>query len=151
MIMKSIIKTLAFSLLVLTSSGCAKINATALGENSTTEIFVVSPKELTQKDVIKINLPRIRPKNLAIVDPTGQWFIIQSAESNILMMPQKDFMQIKLLKLPIRNTTGFTWIGGKKTEQVIFKESGEYRVYLADNLETEAENTFTFSTYITVK
>jgi len=151
MIMKTIIKTLAFSLLVLTSSGCAKMNATPLGEKSTTEIFVVSPKELTQKDLIKINLPIIRPKNLAIVDPKGQWFIIQNADSNILMMPQKDFMQINLLSLPINNTTGFTWIDGEKTEQIIFKKTGRYRVYFADNLETEAENTFTFSAYITVK
>jgi len=149
--MKIIIKTLALLFLLLTHSGCAEVNLTTLENSGTAENFAVSPKELTQKDVIKINLPTIRPKNLAIVAPNGQWFIIQDASSNILMMPQEDFMQIKLLNLPIRNTTGFTWIGGKKTEQVIFKESGEYRVYLADNLETEAENTFNFSAYITVQ
>ncbi|KGJ91905.1 hypothetical protein [Colwellia psychrerythraea] len=96
-------------------------------------------------------MPTIRSKNLAIVDPNEQWFIIQNAESNILMMPQKDFMQINLLSLPIINTTGFTWLDGVKTEQTIFKKTGKYRIYFADNLETETENTFNFSACITVK
>ena len=149
--MKIIIKSLILTCLIFTSIGCAQTKSTALEKSNNTDLFFVSPTELTKNDVLKINLPIIRPKNMAIVSPNGQWLTIQNAESGILMMPQEDFMQVSLLTIPIKNTTGFTWINGEETKQVIFKETGKYRIYFADNLETEPENTFNFSAYITVR
>ncbi|KGJ91914.1 hypothetical protein [Colwellia psychrerythraea] len=144
------LKKLILSFLVLLSISCSTTQPETLENNNTTQFFV-TPTELTINDDLTINLPKLRPKNLAIVDSNGQFFIIQSVEAGVLMMPEEEFSLMKVLEIPIKNTKGTIWINGQKSEQVIFEKAGKYKVYFADNLETEPENTFNFSAHITVK
>jgi len=149
--MKAIIKSFLLFYLALLSIGCVEVKTSITENNNTVEHFLVSSTELTKNDVITINLPKVRPKNLAIIDPNGQMFIIQSAEADVLMMREEEFLLLKTLEIPIRNSKGTIWINGQKSKQVIFEQAGKYIIYFADNLETEPENTFNFSAQITVK
>ena len=149
--MKTIINTFILSCLALLSIGCVEIKAVTAEKHNEVEHFFIDSSELTKNDVITINLPKLRPKNLAIVDSNGQFFIIQSSEAGVLMMPEEKFSLLKVLKIPIKNTEGTIWINGQKSKKVIFAKAGKYKIYFADNLETEPENTFNFSAHITVK
>ncbi len=149
--MKIIVSTFILSCLALLSIGCGEIKAVTAEKHHTVEHFFISSTELTKNDVITINLPKLRPKNLVIVDSNDQWFIIQSAEANVLMMSEEEFSLIKVLELPIKSTKGTIWENGLKITKTVFKESGKYQIYFADNLETEPDNTFNFSAHVIVK
>lgn len=148
--MKTIIKIFILSCLTLLFIGCVDVKSSSAEKNNAVERFFVSSTELTKNDVITINLPKVRPKNLAIIDPNGQMFIIHSTEEDILMMSEQEFSLIRVLEIPIRNTKGVTWVDGQKREKSIFEQPGKYKIYFADNLETEPENTFNFSADIIV-
>ena len=149
--MKTIINTFIFSCLALLSIGCLGVKTATAEKHNEVEHFFIDSSELTKNDVITINLPKLRPKNLAIVDSNGQFFIIQSSEAGVLMMSEAEFSLIKVLELPIKSTKGTIWENGQKITKTVFKKSGKYKIYFADNLETEPDNTFNFSAHVIVK
>ena len=66
-------------------------------------------------------------------------------------MTAQQYSQATSLKLRVGDVSGVTWIDGKKTEKKIFRVPGDYMIYMADNLETESENTFYLTTTIKYK
>lgn len=122
--------------LILTLSACADENVFSINQ------------DLIEKGVIEISLPNERPKNLAIKDPDGQWFVLQDEAESIESFPQSTFDTVKIMKLDMKEVMGTVWRDGVKSEELVFKESGKYLIYFANNLETEPENTFSFQSYI---
>jgi hypothetical protein len=47
-------------------------------------------------------------------------------------------------------TKGTVWVNGKASVQPIIKESGRYHLYIADNIETEPENTHFIECYFVI-
>ncbi len=46
---------------------------------------------------------------------------------------------------------GVVWKNGQRLVRKVFNTPGKYFIYLADNLETEPENTFSFEGTVTLK
>ena len=110
----------------------------------TSNAFSVSQHSIGSDNVLTISLPEKRPSKLSIISPDGQLFIIHSQEDNISFVPYDGKNKTTQINIPISSLKGITWIDGKKVEQLVFKKPGKYTVYMADNLETEPENTFHF-------
>lgn len=106
--------------------------------------FSVNPKILSRESVLRINFPKDRPSNLAIQSPEGNWYIVHSQEEKIYVVPYERFSVDAYIDIPISSTKGLIWEDGKKKEQLVFQNLGEYTLYIVDNLETELENTFHF-------
>jgi hypothetical protein len=103
------------------------------------------------KGVLRINLPEERPKNLAIQAPNGEWFVLQDSEESIEIMSQARFASVKTIEFQIEKLKGVTWRESKRVTELVFKISGDYLIYFADNLETEPENTFSLQEVISFK
>lgn len=108
-------------------------------------------KEAINKGILRIHLPENRPKCLAIQSPNGEWYVLQDSEESIEIMPQERFDLTKEMEFKINELKGVTWKESKKVDELIFKTSGNYLIYFADNLETEPENTFTLQETISFK
>ena len=115
------------------------------------EGYKVNSKSFDTTGAIEISLPKIHPKNLAIYSPNGQFFILHSKDDAVKIMPYQLFAGAEVIKIKISDTQGLTWIDGKKSLMNVFNEKGEYTIYLADDLETEPENTFFHSEKILLK
>lgn len=108
-------------------------------------------EEALDKAILRIHLPEETPKSLAIQTPNGEWFVLQDHEESIEIMPQRRFESVKIMEFQIEKLEGVTWRGSKKITELVFKTSGKYLVYFADNLETEPENTFSLQQVIDFK
>lgn len=110
-------------------------------------VFDVDEQALS-KGVLKVFLPDEAPKNFAIQNPDGDWFVIQQASDQIGIMNQRTFESLNVLELKLSTLKGTTWRDGIKKRETVFQQSGHYRIYFADNLETEPENTFSLQEMI---
>ncbi|AXX92800.1 hypothetical protein CPU12_12570 [Malaciobacter molluscorum LMG 25693] len=99
-------------------------------------------KNALKNKILKINLPKVLPNNLAIKTPSDEWFILQDVSQAIQLFPQEKFKSLKVLELNMKELKGITWRDSKEVKDFIFKESGNYIIYFADELETEMDNTF---------
>lgn len=48
------------------------------------------------------------------------------------------------------DSTGTVWVDGKATVQPVIKEQGRYHLYIAENAETEPENTYFIECYFVI-
>lgn len=79
------------------------------------------------------------PLGLAVVDPDGNYFYLQHLpESRVA--DAAAFAALKELRIDER-TSGMFYDDGQPVQKKVFAQSGTYSVYLADDLETEPENT----------
>lgn len=112
--------------------------------------FDVEEKAL-ETGVLRIFLPEKTPKSLAIKTPDGEWFVLQDSEESIEIMPQARFESVKIMEFQIEKLKGVTWRESKRITELVFKASGNYLVFFADNLETEPENTYSFQKIINIR
>lgn len=141
-------KILVFSFLVMTSVSCSQPNVGGTRSGDQSDTFFVQ-EELIKTGVLKIFLPKNRPDNMSIMAPDGRWFVIQSAEDEIEAIPQIQFENSNTLEFKISELEGVFWDQGTKMKGLVFSDRGKYVVYFSDNLETEPENTFSFSKTVT--
>jgi len=106
--------------------------------------FAVKPEQASKKDTLTLTLPKNRPTKISVKSPDGTFYIIHSEEDNIALIPYEKLGSTDSIKIPLSSTTGLTWIDGKKTQKNVFQVPGKYLIYMADDLETEPENTFHF-------
>ncbi len=112
------------ALLSLIMFGCA-----------TSEGYSINSTSFKVTDTIKIELPKKHPKNLAVFSPSGQFYILHSQDDGVNIMQYQAFEEAKLIEINISKAKGLTWVDGKESNQHVFKEVGEYMIYMADNLE----------------
>lgn len=113
--------------------------------------LAVSKSNVSATDTIMINFPKKHPAKLAIRDPKDMWFVLHEPGVTTKLMTARQFSQATSLKLKVGDVSRVTWIDGKKTEKKVFSVPGDYMIYMADNLETEPENTFYLTTTINYK
>jgi hypothetical protein len=118
----------------------------SLSSNSNNSLYTPNTFDVEEgalnKGILRVYLPEKTPKNLAIQAPNGEWFVLQDSEESIEIMPQARFESVKIMEFQIEKLKGVTWRESKRVTELVFKASGDYLVYFADNLETESENTF---------
>jgi len=113
-------------------------------------ILKFNTKQLSKGEVLKITLPLPHPKELAIKSPTGQWFYlhIEDEGENNKLMPSLEFTNITKLNLNTATLQAIFWKNGKAIKENVFTTTGDYLIYMADNMETEPENTLHFASII---
>ncbi len=119
--------------------------------DSNTNALQATPEITSPGETISLTFPQDHPAYLAIRDPAGAWYSIQSPDDDVMMLTPEKYSATTNLSLHTQTLEGVTWVEGVKTKELVFKTRGEYLVYMADNLETEPENTFHFMTYIQLK
>ncbi len=128
-------KVAVLFLIVLFISACSSISST---EPGTLKVIELSEERF------KLVLPKEHPKSFSIKDPNGKWFVLQDKDAEIFY-PGFDFENATDLIVDTRTLKGTVWEGGTRLKENVFSIEGEYLLYLADNLETEMENTFSMS------
>ena len=104
--------------------------------------LVISPNVVTANDVIVISFPRQHPQKMSIKSPSDEWFVVHEESEKVYFLPQDEFSYATSSQEKVAEIMGVKWIDGKRVIGPVFNEPGEYLIYMADNLETEPENTF---------
>lgn len=142
------LKTILVSCIIVITSCSSQSNST--NQNVELNAFYIEEKALSE-NILRIHLPDEKPKCLSIKTPSGEWFVLQDHQESIEIMPQALFDSTNKLEFKIKNLEGTIWRESKKTTDLIFKSSGKYLIYFANNLETEPENTFSLQKIINYK
>lgn len=113
--------------------------------------LVVTPKQASKNDTVKLTFPVSHPQNIAIKSPAGEWYTIHGESESILLMPDSEFKSATSIQLHLSSVMGTKWVEGRAVNEAVFTEPGSYIIYMADNLETDPENTFFISNTIELK
>lgn len=113
-------------------------------------ILQFNSKSLYKGDKLSITMPQPHPKELAIRAPDGRWFYlhIENEGAEEMLMSSKQFAALQKLDLDTRQLEARYWSDGKAMYGQVFTQTGDYLIYMADNLETEQENTLSFASII---
>ncbi|VAW81812.1 hypothetical protein MNBD_GAMMA12-2003 [hydrothermal vent metagenome] len=113
-------------------------------------ILKFNSKNLYKGDTLSITLPVPHPKELAIKAPNGTWFYlhVENEGATEMLMPKEKFAALKELDLDTGKLEARYWDDGKAMRGKVFAETGTYLIYMANNLETEPDNTLHFSSLI---
>ena len=113
-------------------------------------ILKFNSKNLYKGDELSISLPLPHPKELAIKSPIGTWFYlhVENEGDSEMLMPKEKFAALQQLNLDTSKLEARYWDNGKAMRGKVFGETGAYLIYMADNLETEPDNTLHFSSII---
>lgn len=102
-----------------------------------------APRILYLGDMLRIVAPAKHPHGLAVKDPFGNFYVLQDADSSQpQLMAPSDFVKRTRFELETLRLKGTIRVDGKATQRPVFTETGEYLIYMADDMETEPENTF---------
>ena len=144
MFITNVNKTFLFILVLL--SGCAYAEK-PVGKN-TTAALQAYPKSISAGESFRLTFPQLHPNKLSLRTPSGSWYSIHDSDEGVFLLPLKKYIKSTELRLNPLTLQGVTWVNGKKIKEKVFQKQGEYLVYMANNLETEPENTFHFMTII---
>ncbi len=113
-------------------------------------ILKFNSKNLYKSDTLSIILPIPHPCELAIKAPNGTWFYlhVENEGDTEMLMPKVKFTVLKELNLDTGKLEARYWDDGKAMRGKVFVETGAYLIYMANNLETEPDNTLHFSSLI---
>ena len=142
-----VIALLAFQISGVFTSQQKNLNGQDL-EVKALEQLVITPKKITPSDFITINFPLNHPKNMSVRTPNGEWFVIHDKAEQLVILPNEEYAQVNSIRIKVSDIKGVKWEDGKRLIQQVFHESGEYLFYMADNLETEPDNTFYLTTTV---
>lgn len=97
-------------------------------------------------DFIKITLPAERPQNMAVVTPSREFYVVHAPDDGKVLfeMVNKEGQRLDL-EIVTSEFLGSLFETEDKTVAPIFTSPGTYTLYLAENLETEPENSYSFS------
>jgi len=104
--------------------------------------FSVSPRVFNKGQKLKVKFSKDHPKSLAIKSPSNEWFyLVYNVKGVKSIVPPNQFAKMTEIDLDVANLKATAFIDGKEKNVPVFDKPGEYWIYLADNLETEPENT----------
>ena len=139
----------AFLFILILLSECAYAENTL--EKNETSALQASPNIISRGEHFLLTFPKLHPKNISVRSPSNKWYSIQDDDEGIFIISLEKYNSATELKINSKTLDGITWVNGKRVKEKVFKESGEYLIYMANNLETEPENTFHFSVSIVLK
>ena len=113
--------------------------------------LVIKPNEVSANDVITISFPKKRPKKMSVRSPSNEWYVVHETSGNMYLLPKKSTSKITSVRKKISEIIGVKWVDGKRVVEPVFKAPGEYMFYMADNLETEPDNTFHLMSTVTFR
>ncbi len=138
------LRGLFFALLFFVSLSCRAGGVTE-------PALVIKLKAVTANDVITISFPRNHPKKMSIRSPSNEWYVVHEKSEKIYLLPKNSASKITSVQKKVSEINGVKWVDGKRVVGPVFNESGEYMFYMADNLETEPDNTFHLTNTVTYR
>jgi len=113
-------------------------------------ILKFNSKKIYKGDKLLISLPVPHPKELAIKAPDGNWFYlhVENEGASEMLMPKEQFAVLTKLDFDTSKLEARFWDDGKAKRGKVFTKTGKYLIYMANNLETEVDNTLFFSSVI---
>lgn len=113
-------------------------------------ILKFNTKSLNKGETLIITMPVPHPKEMAIRAPDKRWYYIQVENEGAgeMLMPGTQFAALTKLEFDTSQLEARYWSDGKAMRGKVFTQTGEYLIYMADNLETEPENTLSFASII---
>jgi len=113
--------------------------------------LTVSQSHIFEGQNFTISLPENHPQNISVFTPDGEFYIVHSEADDVSLWAFSEPRQARILDVNPSSLTGMKWVNGVKMTTPVFTSKGVYKIYLADNLETEAENTYSLSVDVTYK
>ena len=147
-------KTIYFLILTIASvSACASesgIKCISTDDKESGVSLSVAPKELPKGGSFRLFFPKTdfdHPSNFAITSPNGDYFIVVDDSVSGSAMSSEEFKACQVVEVNTSVLKGVYWGGsGEQASKNIFGGFGKYKLYFADDLETEATNTFSIAT-----
>ncbi len=130
-------------------AACSVTNHTAQQNNSSQ--FTISPKEININQIFTIRVPELHPSSMSIRNPVGVWYVVHDSGEKVFILPEDEYVKARRIDISPSKLMGISWADGKKVEGLVFGLPGEYLIYMADNLETEPDNTFHFMSKVFLK
>ena len=121
----------------------------AVGAGAASPLYRVEPAALHKGGEATLYLPAEHPAQLAVMNPAGDWIYVVDPYYHITYF--KDFKSSTVFPFHVNELQGVAFQDGKPVRTLVFVQSGKYLVYVADNLETEPENTFSWSIEVEYK
>lgn len=101
--------------------------------------------EVTDDNAVTVTMKVPHPNHAIINRPDGETVWLQSS-SEYLHKQIPNFSELKTWVITPQSK-GTVWVNGKATIQPIIKGNGKYNLYIANNIETEPENTYFIECY----
>lgn len=107
-----------------------------------------TPRVFFRDDLVRVLMPSPHPERLAIMDPDGHWYYLQDQPLPNPLVPYDEFRDLDSFSFTPSELRAITFIDGEERRLPVFSVAGEYTICLAENLETEPENTLSFETTV---
>lgn len=82
-----------------------------------------------------------RTVEVGVSDPEGKFFFLRTDEFSCPGVIYKNGR----IKIDTKYALGVFWTGDRKETDFVFQKPGRYKIVVADNLETELENSYSLS------
>jgi len=141
-------------LIVASMSACASETGVKCISNETAHIknsvsLLVIPDKLHKGGKFRLFFPKTdfdHPSNFAIKNPDGVYFVVIDDSVVGAAMSSDKFKACQIVEVDTSILKGVIWEkDGKQLLKDVFDSFGKYELYFADNLETEASNTFSIT------
>jgi len=103
---------------------------------------------VTDYRTVNVTLETPHPNHALIHRPAGETVWLQTS-FYFVHQQIPNFRELKQW-LITPETKGTVWVNGKATAQPIITTKGKYHLYIADNTETERENTYFVECYFVI-
>ena len=104
--------------------------------------------EVTSDSNVIVTMKTPHPNHALVHRPSGETVWFQTGPEYIhKQIP--NFSELKTWVIT-PESTGTVWVDGKATVQPIINGKGKYNLYIAENIETEPENTYFIECYFVI-
>jgi hypothetical protein len=103
---------------------------------------------VTDEGVVIVTMEIPHPNHALVNRPSGETVWLQTS-SEYIHEQIPNFGELKNWLIS-SESTGTVWVNGKATVQPIIKGKGRYHLYIAENPETELENTYYIECYYVI-
>ena len=143
--MRNVVSNLIVALVVVLLSP-----ALVAGDMSRPTSELCSPAKINLGDLLTIRIPDPSLVEMAVSDPLGRWFYLQGSDVIQPLLDERQFAEAEKITLDTSTLGGTLYEDGRRVQSLVFTMPGQYTVSLADNLETEPENAFSFECQVIV-
>lgn len=105
--------------------------------------------EVTDKSVVIVTMEIPHPNHALVYRPNGETVWLQTS-SEFVHKQMPNFGKLENWVIS-SESTGTVWVNGKATVQPIIMGKGKYQLYIAENTETEPENTYFIECYFVIR
>jgi len=105
------------------------------------DLFTCTVDYVDDLPVLHVKMPQNHPKHMVIHPPYGPTIWLVGGFGKFHLYDEPEFKGMTEFTLT-KNTLGQSWDDGRDVTTSVFPVIGEYELYVADNIETEPDNTY---------